>query len=436
MVEQNKNKLATPVIPLGREMLPTWNIVAIAFMLAGSITSLISFTTMIGRHVPTGSVMGFEGPSYFYITGIWGFVLCAFWIIPVIVNWKQVHITIDESSNINITETYLRGKKELVIPVENVALVTVKRFPSAGNVTWLVMAIGWTAFVVQFAVSNFRLPFMSFPLAGTILVIFASCVMVTGVIAVARPGMKLVFYDATARHVISFPGINDATKIMQKIAAILEERYILIDRENHANPIHDLARIIVNLSWIVAGIVNVGLLLSENTSSVLNQGSAWALVITGVLGLLEWRNHKNSILSSSLVPRSRDIPPASSMTWVSFWLDAFFVISTIILLYFFGRSIAGVIKIPGYEPWRAIVQAMISALFLSWVAWMGTLKLAKTSVSLEAELTAILTPFTTRIVATGRKIKGMHVPLGSALIRVIIYTILGCIFLILGFLAV
>ena len=436
MTEQDSIESETRKITLDREIWPAWNLVGIIALLVGSVISLIVFTSMIGRHVPTGSVEGFQGPSYFYITGLWGFIVSASWIIPFIGNMKRVHMKIDASGNITITESHLRGKKELIIPMDGVSLVICKRFPSAGNVAWLVAAIGWTAFIIQFAVPNFQLPFMIFPLVGTLLVIFAACVMVTGLLAVVRPGLKLAIYDATARHIISFPGIIDAAKLAQKIAGFLDERYILLDRENHANPIHDIARVIVNSSWIVAGIVNVALLIGANTTSVFNQGSAWAIAITGLLGLLEWRNRKNSLQTSSLVPRARELPPVSNMPWMSFWLDAFFSVTVIILMYFFGRSIAGIMLIPGYEPWRAITQAMTSALFLTWIAWMGTLSLAKTSVPLGVNFTAILTSFSTKIVATGRKMKGIRLPVSPVLIRVVIYTILGSVFLILGFIAV
>jgi hypothetical protein len=364
-------------ISLSTETLPVWNIVATCIMLVASILTLLVFTADAGRYVPTGSVMGFEGPSYFYITGLWGLVIAACWGVSTAGKLKRLSISAREDGALLVREHVIGRTRELAIRAGDLKAIMIKRYPSAGHVAWLVIALGWLAFILQFAVPNLQLPFVGFPVAGTTLLVFGGFMAGTAVIGVTRPGFHVVIIDAAASHVIKLPGVTSAVILADRIAMALEKAFKMhlgvVTRpgsEVKNDPWHRTL-LLGATGFLILGVVNVALLLAGSSLSLLNQGSAWVMLISGCLGMIACRNRGNALPLHTRVASEDSVTWAGHRTEPRLWMVVIGAIGCVILWYFVGLRIRYDVTRLDEGATKILALVVISILYTSWCIFSG-----------------------------------------------------------------
>jgi hypothetical protein len=366
------NSQRQDVAAFSNEILPFWNLAAMGLMLVGSILTLLVFTADTGRYVPTGSVMGFQGGSYFYITGFWGIIITICWGCSIIAKLKRFSISSGEGCTLLIQEHTIGSNRVLTIPASNLKAIVYKHYPSAGHVAWLVIAIGWFAFIVQFALPNFQLPFAGFPTAGTALLIFSGCLIGSAIIGVTRPGLHLVILDTVAIHVIKLPGLISTASVAARISKVIQNATLMrlagspnIVSDGNVSILHR-ATLYGALGFLVLGIVNIGLLLACSALPVLNQGSSWAMIISGCIGLLVHKTRHHALQQNTQVVSS------IISTWnrphhdPRLWLLVMGIAGGVIAWYFFGLSIRFDMTSTSTYSVRSVALGVISALYTSW----------------------------------------------------------------------
>jgi hypothetical protein len=359
-------------ITLSTEILPVWNIVATVMMLSASIVTLLVFTADSGRYIPTGSVMGFQGPSYFYITGIWGLVVSICWGFSTAGKLKRLSISTREDGALLVRERVIGGSRELAIPAGDLKAIVFKRHPSAGHVAWLVIAIGWLAFILQFAVPNFQLPFAGVPVAGTTLLVFGVCVTWTAVIGVTRPGFHVVIIDAAASLVIKLPGVTSAVTLADRIAMALEKPFKM-----HPGVLPWPGSEVKSNAWyrtlllgatgfLILGVVNVALLLAGSSLPLLNQGSAWVMVISGCLGMIACKNRGNALSLHTRVASQDSAAWVGHCTGPRLWMVVIGAIECVILWYFVGLRMRFDVTLLDVGASKILALGVISFLYTCW----------------------------------------------------------------------
>ncbi len=370
--EVESSKQGRDGISLSTEILPVWNIVATCMMLVASILTLLVFTADVGRYVPTGSVLGFEGPSYFYITGLWGLVIVACWGVSTAGKLKRLSISAREDGALLVREHVIGRTRELAIRARDLKAIMIKRYPSAGHVAWLVIAIGWLAFILQFAVPNFQLAFVGFPVAGTTLLVFGGLMAGTAVIGVVRPGFHLVIIDSAATHVIKLPGVLSPRTVLARLCTfVLDAGLVSLNPPGKPDQrdkpcLQQQVLVIGALGILAASIVNIALLLVGNTLPVLNQGSSWAMFVSGCIGIVAFVCRIRTLPENTWVTRDTTTSRVEARPSPRLWLIVIGLTGIVILWYFFGASVRIDTLSPSYDSSNAVWHGILSITFTTW----------------------------------------------------------------------
>nr|MDO8111722.1 hypothetical protein [Candidatus Sigynarchaeota archaeon] len=381
-------------ISLARELIPVWNFIVVALIATGSIVTYLLFSTDIGRYVTTGSVLGFEGPSYFYVTGFYGFFIAVISVPVILSKLKRVKISMD-GIQIKFQERFLFNIKEIEIQVDSIRLILFKAFPGTGTCSWFVISITWMAFIVQLAVANSLLPFSTgFPVVTIGLLIFAGCMMTASIILITRSGIKLIVYDAQAKHVLELPGVKSNT-ILQQFSAFFNKSFVPFDATEKYRGKYFFFMKLASLGWCTVGIVNLVLVLLSD-ASVFNQGSAWAILISSLLCLLEIFNVKISFLNSCFVSKKHELISLGDSRQPRVSLMVTSIISLSIQFYFSGKSLIFTSMVSSYSPWHAIFLLTFSILFCCWSIWMSTMQRRKYYLEIDSKLDLMVSAYFTR----------------------------------------
>jgi len=373
----HRNDQDQEVIALTTEILPVWNIIATCIMLVASITTLIVFTADAGRYVPAGSVLGFEGPSYFYITGFWGFILATGWGISIACKLKRFSISACDDGAMLFREQVIGKARELTIPKAALKAVLVKQHPSGGNIFWFVVSFGWFAFILQFAIPNFQLPFLEFPAAGITLLVFGGCTAITAVIGTWKPGFRLIIIDLTACHVIEIPGVIASAALASKLIDALEKSFklhpIIQSRSGFYMKTNGWFWILLSGSgcFLILGAANVVLLLANSSLPSVNLISAWIIMIVGGLGLILWKNRGNDLLLHLRVPFQASVAWTGNHYAPKPWMLGIGSVGCVILWYFFGLNLHFVVTGLDVNTGKVLSIGFISLLYMSWCIHFG-----------------------------------------------------------------
>ncbi len=377
-------------------------------MLAASIVTLLVFTADEGRYVPTGSVLGFQGPSYYYITGFWGVIISVCWGISTTAKLKRLEIFAREDGAMLVREQVIGRSREMAIPAGDLKAILIKQHPSSGHVAWLVIAFGWFAFILQFAIPNLQLPFAEFPAAGTALLVFDGCMVGTAVIGVWRPGIHIVLIDAAARHVIKMPGVTSAAALASKMTLALESAFklhpIVASRSAFDLNANAWFRTVLfgAVVFLIIGVVNVVLLLAGSHSSYINPGSAWVMVTEGCLGMIAFGNRGNAL------PLHLRVAFQTSVSWTGIrsaprlWLVVIGVIGCLISWYFVGLHVRfGTTGLDGNAN-KILSLGVISFLYTSWCIYTSTGTAHSVLVNLGDVYSASISSFSLKILSLRR----------------------------------
>ncbi len=273
--------------------IPVARLVAIAMLLAASLLAMAVFDTGTGRYVPTGSVLGFQGPSYFYVTGLWTFVGCACMGVATVTGWREYKVRADvEHLTIGSRWFLSIGKRERNVPLQSIRVVTFRRHPGPGAIAGVVVGCGWTGFLLQLSIPTMLLPFsQGIQVTGIVLAVVASLVMACCFISAWRPGLLVSVIHDAGEEELRFPGTVRPGDVEATIASMLSKAGLDRVLPVGGDQVHPRGGLLSQKSveWVVnVGIACFGLVADVliTTGLVLvpiNHVIAWSLVCFGLL---------------------------------------------------------------------------------------------------------------------------------------------------------
>lgn len=357
--------------PATLRVAPVADLVNAGILALVSILALVTFTTDAGRYVPTGSVLGFQGVSHFYITGAPALVLAIVYLVLVLCSLKTVTLA-SEPEGVVVTERFLLATRHATIPTVDVKAIVIDGTPRGTVTGWLVAGIAWVAFLVQQAV-----PTLALPPTGAVLLAFAGGLVAVMGIRAWKPGTRLHVITPATRLVLRLPSpwTRAGNEAIARMTAFWTGHGMdPVDQaaagSSKASSKHALLLLVLPATAVVTwSIVNVVLLLTGNPLAMANQVTCWAMVLAAIVscggGLLA-RGSRRVVLSPAgatgvAVAAGRQGLPARAMAGPG----AAIVVALVTVALGLGRAITGAIA-SGAATGGSIA---IHVLLLAWIAW-------------------------------------------------------------------
>jgi len=228
--------------------------------LAVAILNIVIFGVSLGRHIPTGSVFTFEGPSYFFTSGLVPFLVGIFLLFYCILSYFKGSVKKDEGSVI-FSEKRFKRLAETKIDNDKIIRMHLTNNEIAIKYLWLFLLVPYLIINYYYMIVNFNQPFLVDPVNTTALVILISIVLsaVGMVILFAFPQWLLTIYTEEGKYEIwfePFPHGRDTIKNIALVMGISEnEREEIIEIKPLKNL--SLRNIILAITFLAYGIFNV-----------------------------------------------------------------------------------------------------------------------------------------------------------------------------------
>lgn len=414
-------------------------IIAAGFMLASCVLTLVAFTLGRGRHVPTGSILGFQGPSYFYLTGLPAGVIAFMLLGKALGSIKNISVTATGDS-IHVSERKIFKKTRRVILKDELRLVSFKHLPSPRSVAWFIISSLLLLVSLEFLAAN---PvFQGTTGNGTaflVLALHGILIAIAITVPLLHPGLKIMIFTSSGKFLLRLSGIFQRKRVQSRFLNMMEKAGDL-PLQPSTGELHmakgDINRAIgFNAGFFGLGLVGmVGILLNSN-AIVVNVASAWIMVMVGIVGLLTIPRMDQSLpmnvheINGSTVrplPGRRFVHPACA------WLSA---VSMPLFSYVLGKSVKGWLLSSEGEIWRVMLHAIITVMFITFTCWQFTLRYPSKSFEVNDSTSIIMMPFHSTIITHSRQrvLDSLHSidalkKTAFLLIPVLLFLVLGIIF--------
>ncbi|MFX0101981.1 MAG: hypothetical protein ACFFCS_20615 [Candidatus Hodarchaeota archaeon] len=401
---ERKIKEPKGVFTLGWQLLiPYVPLMSFCFFLIGTIMTHQVFGFEIGRHVEMGSTLGFQGPSYFYVTGIFSYI-CAFLIfVYILLHLGCMKISCNKNG-VHLLDKRLIRKRTQVSHAEVKALLF-RRFPSSSMIFKALLITPYLAFIVLSATLNFRVPYIEgIPITGITLALFAILITLPVALSLVKPGLRVVLLCESRKIVLNFPGILSQKIIISAFQDAFKD-LIPMDNSvvNQKGKKHFLKKLAFSAITLGFGIYQLVELLSVSTTAILNQASAWILILLGSLMMLRLLKEKNSLHQDMRVNPAIEIKTKTTWFKHDFW-SGFLVFAAALLLFLaLGQSIASWAVAEYQFPLRLIYLALIACAFLGISTVLSRLPDKMHVISLDRGHTARITEFGLKIMGVDKK---------------------------------
>lgn len=262
-------------------------------LLAVSVLTQVVYTAGSGRYIPTGSVLGFQGVSFFFITGLGGYLVAGLLLVSAIRKWKTITLAL-EGSLVRFTSKGVFTRQEHSLAREEISIVYENTAPSLGGLLGWIGGFGWAAVLFQFAI-----PFLAVGgvgiLTGGVVLLFMSVLLacVLANLCYSR-GDLLVF---TKSGLLRIPlgrlmrarARQSRADVLRSFLAALEIPLVPpLERESPGS----VKCPVKFIPWgaLAAAIGNLFLLATGNQWAVLNQVFTWtvAWLATAVIVYGKW----------------------------------------------------------------------------------------------------------------------------------------------------
>lgn len=192
-------------------------IASILFLSVGTL-DLFIFQPFYGRHVPTGSIMTFQGPSYFVSAGLIPLLLGIGLLIYVILSYFNGEV-IQDNGNITIIEKrwFIQDKTELKI--KEISLIQLTNNEIGVKYLWLFLIIPYLIFNFYYMILNFNQPFITslFNLTAVITLISIIGSFLGLIILFVFPQWYLEIYTYEGKYELWFEPFRDGRKKINEI---------------------------------------------------------------------------------------------------------------------------------------------------------------------------------------------------------------------------
>jgi hypothetical protein len=344
--------------------LPIYHFIALGFLMASWILPLTVFGMGIGRHVPTGSVFGFESGSYFYITGLFTLPISVAWACIALARTRNVRLELGPES-ITIQEYAGRVEHYKTLKVNDVKLVTATSFPASLVFGLFVPLVALVGFSFQFVIPNLRLPAGSPGFAaGLTLLAFCALVVAAWAVFAIRPGLTITFFTPSAKYIIDLPGIDTGADMVSWLRNSATEVAGLAPLANddwvHTSLPRPGILYSVSVVCIVAGVAGLVVSISNTLLTPFNQALCYLAIMLGTVELVTAKHGSSSTLYSSF--RSADMETTDLETWLPTGpVPPFIKFAGVVLSFVFVGFSAG--RVADYD---VVLLLLAGLFFLAW----------------------------------------------------------------------
>lgn len=197
-------------------------ICAMIYAAIGFIT-LIIFYPLSGRYVPTGSVMTFEGPSYFVPTGLIPLLVGIGLIVYSILSYFKGNISKDDKQ-ITISEKRYFKLIETKIEKEKILKMNLTNNEIGIKYIWLFLFIPYLIINYYYMILNFNQPFIiGFVNITGIVILISIIISAFGLIILfAFPQWLMEIYTNEGKYELWFEPYKHGREVINNIARTLE----------------------------------------------------------------------------------------------------------------------------------------------------------------------------------------------------------------------
>ena len=273
MMSENNNKFEFTSFSRKRFLI-------MAILLIVVVINYLVFGVELGRHIPTGSIFSFEGPSYFFTSGLVPALVGIFLLLYCIFSYFKGTI-IDDGNTISLSEKRYHKKYNTKLEKSKIERMYLTNNEVGIKYLWIFLFVPYIIINYYYMMVNFLQPFIVGIVNITAVPILISIILstVAFVILYAFPQWYLRIYTDEGVFELWFePRRKDIEQIAKKLGIITREREETID----IKPLKNLntRNVIFATMFLAYGIFNVVMYMT--TLAIFQTFVCYFLVIMGV----------------------------------------------------------------------------------------------------------------------------------------------------------
>jgi len=244
------------------------------------IINYIIFGVDFGRHIPTGSIMTFEGPSYFYTSGLLPIIVSICLILYCILSYFKGSIG-NESNYLVLSEKRFIKTLDTKIEREKIVRMYLTNNEVGIKYLWLFLFVPYLIINYYYMMVNFQQPFLVDPINITAITIFISIIFSASslVLLYAFPQWYLRIYTDTGKYELWFEPSRRKIELIAKTLGIIKgEREELVKIHSLKNL--SKRNVLLATTFLGYGIFNV--IVYTTTLAIFQTIVCYFLVIIGI----------------------------------------------------------------------------------------------------------------------------------------------------------
>jgi len=231
--------------------------VAMLLLLIVGVLNFIIFGIDFGRHISTGSIMTFEGPSYFYASGLLPTIVAIFLLLYCLLSYFKGSI-VEEGNALILTETRFRKKIETNLEKKKIVRMFLTNNEDGIKYLWLFLFVPYIIINYYYMMLNFYQPFIIGVVNITAITILISILLsaIALIILYAFPQWYLRIYTNKGTYELWFePPRKKIREIALNLGIIQGERKELVE----INPLKNFSKrhLLIASIFLGYGIFNV-----------------------------------------------------------------------------------------------------------------------------------------------------------------------------------
>ncbi len=216
--------------------------IASLLLLGVGILDLIIFQPLSGRHVPTGSIMTFQGPSYFVSAGLIPLLVGIGLILYVIFSYFKGKI-FQKEDTITFEEKRYFLRNETLFKRSDILLIRLTNNEIGIKYLWLFLFVPYLIFNYYYMILNFNQPFITSLVNLTALITLISMIgtFLGMVILFMFPQWFLEIFTKEGRYELWFEPFRNSNKVIKGFILSLnlkqgdQEKYTLKNYFQNSN---------------------------------------------------------------------------------------------------------------------------------------------------------------------------------------------------------
>ncbi len=179
--------------------------IAAILLLAVAVVNILIFGITQGRYVPTGSIMTFEGPSYFFASGLVPLIVGFLLLLYCLLSYFQGNISSDLTSLV-LKEKRFKRTIETKLEKEKINRIELTNNEIGVKYLWLFLFVPYLIVNYYYMVLNFNQPFVVGLVNLTAVVILISIILSAIALAIlfAFPQWYLKIYTTEGKYELWF----------------------------------------------------------------------------------------------------------------------------------------------------------------------------------------------------------------------------------------